>query len=243
MSDDLTDLLQKAYADYPGDKIKPGVICIAPIPYVINNFYIIRPLNPDPQSSDHQQYILQRTTPGGLTNNKDHRWKLPFKDLNLDTNEDLVIVKIKRRPVVVLSRAIIDERADDPNHFQDSFWCIPSYTLYDQFWHPQYDVDFIENINTLAYRTCFPLPYNEIVQDRQAMLRFDRVQPIKRDHLKPTQTRISKEWLLYLHEWTRFFVTGTLYSEGCNKIAEILNEARNLLMEELSKKRKEQNSN
>lgn len=237
MSDDITDLLGDAYADYPGDNVKPGVFCIAPFPYVVNNYYVIRPLDPNPQSSDHQRYVLHKTSPAGLTNGKDQQMTMPFKDLNLDVNEDLIITKIKRRPVVILSRAIVDERAIDSERFQDSFWCIPSYTLYDQFWHPQYDVGFIENVIALSYRTCFPLPYSEIFQDRYAMLRFDRIQPIKRDHLKPTPKRISKQWLLYLYEWTRFYMTGTLYSEGCNKIAENLNAARDALIEELSKNR------
>lgn len=75
------------------------------------------------------------------------------------------------------------------------------------------------------------------------MLRFDRMQPIKRDHLNPTQRRISKEWLLYLYEWTRFFITGTLNPEDCNKIAEELYEARKLLIEEITKKREKDADN
>lgn len=241
MSQDITEILGEPYATYPGESVGVGVICIAVIPYVMNNCYTIQPLNADPQSDDHQKYTLVQKKPSELASNNQEKWNLPIKDLGLDVNEDLLIVKVKRRPVVVLSRAIVDERKVEPSKFQDLFWCIPSYTLMDQHFHPQFDKTFIEDVSALSYRSCFPLPYDSHLHDRMAMLRIDRTQPIPRYLLKPTERRLSKEWTVYLQEWARFYMTGQLGDDDNLKnpesVASILGITRDLLMEELAKKR------
>ncbi len=203
--------------------------------------YTIRPQDPDPKSSKHQQYRLCEKAPEELATAGQEQWRLPCKDLNLDVDEDLLVVKVKRRPVVVLSRAIIDEQHADPKRIQDSFWCVPSYTLVDPFFHLQWDKEFIEDVSALSYRCFFPLPYDAHLHDRQSMLRFDRVQPIPRHLLKPTERRLSKEWLLYLHEWVRFYVTGRPGDADSDKnpdsVSSILKTARDLLMQELANRR------
>jgi hypothetical protein len=203
--------------------------------------YTIRPIDPDPSSSGHQRYRLSEKNPAELATASQDEWRLPFKDLNLDTDEDLLIVKVKRRPVVVLSRAIVDEQKAEPSRFQDSFWCVPSYTLVDHFDHPQFELSFIEKVRALSYKCCFPLPYDPHLHDREAMLRLDRIQPIPRHLLKPTERRLSKEWTLYLQEWVRFYITGSLGDQDSDKdpnsVASALKAAREALMEELGKKR------
>ena len=196
MNNDLRDILGPAYATYPGSHVKVGVICIAAIPYVMNRYYTITPVDSDPQSPDHQRYRLSEKHPAALASGNQERWQLPHRDLNLDNDEDLVVVKVKRRPVVVLSYAIGDERKAVPSRFHDSFWCVPSYTLEDPHGHPQWDVSFIEDVQHLTYRCCFPLPYDPTLHDRTSMLRLDRTQPIPRNHLKPTERRFAKEWTL-----------------------------------------------
>ena len=244
MSDDLTDILGPAYATYPGESIKVGVVCVAVIPFVMEKCYAIRPLDPDPQSSEHKRYQIAQETPAGLASEDQDKWRLPFKDLNLDVDEDLLVIKVKRRPVVVLSRAIVDERKADPSRFQNSFWCVPSYTLMDEFDHPQWDVNIIENVRALSYRCCFPLPYDAHLHDRESTLRFDRTQPITRHCLKATELRLSKEWTLYLQEWARFYITGRLGDDDTdtnpNSIASELQTARDLLMGKVAENRSKQ---
>jgi len=246
LSDDLTDILGTAFVDYPGQSIKTGVVCVAVIPYVMEKCYAIRPIDPDPRSSEHTRYRIVEESPSGLAGEQQDKWRLPFKNLNLDVDEDLLIFKVKRRPVVVLSRAIVDERKADPSRFQDSFWCVPSYTMIDNFGHPQLDISFIEDVRTLSYRCCFPLPYDPYLHDQESMLRFDRTQPIPRHCLKATKRRLSKGWRLYIQEWARFYITGSLGDDDSDKnpesIATILKTARGLLMEELTKQRLKEKS-
>jgi len=244
LSDDLTDLLGTPYATYPGESIKVGVVCVAVIPYVMEKCYAIRPASPDPKSGAHQRYQLVEKGPASLGANSRGQWQLPFKDLGLDVDEDLLVVRVKRRPVVVLSRAIFDERKADSSKFQDSFLCVPSYTLVDQHNHPQWDLNIIEDVFALAYRSRFPLPYDPHLHDRMAMLRLERTQPIPRHLLKATDRRLSKEWTLYLQEWARFYITGRLGDSDSdnnpNSIASSLIAARDELMAALDKRRSEQ---
>ena len=247
MSDDLTDILGAAYATYPRDgRIRPGVVCIAVIPYVMDKFWVIRPLNPDPSAPDHKHYRLQRKQAHQLAADNQAERQVPVKDLNLDADEDIVLVKVKRRPVVVLSKAIIDERKTDPSRFQDSFWCVPSYTMRDQFWHPQISSVLIEDIMALRYRCCFPLPYDSVLHDREAMLRFDRFQPVPRHLLQVTERRVSPAWLLYLLEWTRFYMTDRLGDDDSDKnpssVASTLKEARDVFMSVLAEERAKKQS-
>jgi len=246
LSDDLTDILDPAYATYPGNRAKPGVICLAVVPYVVKRLYTMQPLDPDPKSASHRRFELIEKTPQTLASREQDKWQLPYKDLNLDVDEDLLIVKVKRRPVVVLSRAIVDEQKADPSRIQDSFWCIPEYTLIDQFFHPQFDQDFIEDVTALTYRSFFPLPYDPHFHDRQAMLRLDRMQPVPRHLLKPTERRLAKKWLLYLYEWARFYITGTIGDDDTDKnpnsIASTLKAARDAMMGEVAKNRAKQES-
>jgi hypothetical protein len=242
LSDDLTDILGAAYATYPPEgKVKAGVICVAVVPYVMEKCYAVRPSDPDPKSPSHKQYKIKQEDVAALATNNQSTWRLPFKDLNLDTDEDLLIVKVKRRPVVVLSRALVDECQADTSRTPDSFWCIPSYTLVDQFFHSKYEPEFIDDVNALTYRSFFPLPYEPHLHDRQAMLRFERMQPIPRHLLKPTELRLTPEWVLYLQEWARFYITGRLGDDDTDKnsgsIPSILNTARDLLMKEVAKKK------
>jgi len=246
LSNDITDILGSSFVNYPGNSIKVGVVCVAVIPYVMEKCYAIRPVDPDPSSSEHTRYQIVAESPPGLASEKQDKWRLPFKELNLDVDEDLLIVKVKRRPVVVLSRAIVDERKADPSRFQDSFWCVPSYTMIDNFGHPQLDNNIIEDVRAFSYRCCFPLPYDSYLHDQESMLRFDRMQPIPRHCLKATERRLSKEWRLYLQEWARFYITGRLGDDDSDKnpksMATELKATRELLMEMLAEQRAKQKS-
>jgi len=210
----------------------------------MDRLYAIRPLNPNPQSPDHARYQIIEQKPQALATGGQGKWRLPCKDLNLNTNEDLLIVKVKRRPVIVLSRTIVNERQADPKRIQDSFWCIPEYTMVDRFSHPQLDQGLIEDVEALTCRSFFPLPYEPYLHDRQAMLRLDRMQPIQRHLLKPTERRVTKEWVLYLHEWARFYITGEIGDEDSQKnpgsIASTLAATRDALMEKVAKNRAKQ---
>ena len=241
MSDPLVDTLGEAFASYEGSRIKPGVICVAVIPYVMKNQYAIKPKEANPSSPDHQCYELVRTNPAALATGNQDTWTLPFIDLNLDSNEDLLIVKVKRRPVVVFSRAILEEVRSDSVRFQDSFWCIPLYTLVDKFAHPQWSQEIIEDVFALTYRACFPLPHHFSLHDQMSALRFDKMQPIPRRFLKPTKSRVTKEWVLYLNEWAKFYITGVIgNNEGSCTNCSVANElktARDLLMEVLAESR------
>lgn len=241
MADDLQVILGNAYATYsPDGRVKPGVFCAAAIPYVMDKYYVLRPVNPDPASTDHQRYKLVPKNPATLATGQQNQIQFPFKDLNLDVDEDLVLVKMKRRPVLVLSRAIEDETQADSSRFQSSFWCIPCYTMVDRL-HPQWPVNVIENVKSLAYRTCFPLPYDAHLRDRECALRLDRMEPIRKENLRPLDVRLSPEWLLYVQEWVRFYITGEIGDADARanpkSIASTLKDARELFMAELATNR------
>ena len=242
MADDLQAILGDAYAtDSAGGQVKPGVFCIAAIPYVMDNYYVLRPLNPDPASADHRRYKLEHKNPVTLATGGQNSIQFPFKDLNLDVDEDLVLVKMKRRPVLVLSRAIEDETKADSNRFPSSFWCIPCYTMVDQLGYQQWLPNVIEDVLALSYRSCFPLPYVPRLHERICALRLDRMEPIRKENLRPLDFRLSKEWLLYVQEWARFYITGELGDADSQanpkSIAMTLKDARDVFMAVLAENR------
>lgn len=240
MSNTITDLLGDAFADNPDKKVRAGVVCITPIPYIMNDIYVVKPLNSNPSSPQHQQYQLRQTTAGGLASSGQDEWALPHKDLNMDSDEDLMLVKVKRRPVLVISQAILDERKIDTQRFQDSFWCVPSYTLVDSFGVPRMSKGAVENIRALSYKCCFPLPFHSKFNSQESVLRFDRMQPIVRDHLDGTELKLTDNWLSYMRLWIRFYMTGAIVTENeakNNKLAVELGDTRQVLMELLEEER------
>jgi len=93
----------------------------------------------------------------------------------------------------------------------------------------------------VAYRSCFPLPYEASLHDRLCVLRLDRTQPIPRHLLKVCNWRLTPEWTLYLQEWARFHLTGRLGDDETDKnprcLPSVLKVARKVLMEESAKAR------
>ena len=158
----------------------------------------------------------------------------------MDSDEDLMLVKVKRRPVLVISQAILDERKIDTQRFQDSFWCVPSYTLVDSFGVPRMSKGAVENIRALSYKCCFPLPFHSKFNSQESVLRFDRMQPIVRDHLDGTELKLTDNWLSYMRLWIRFYMTGAIVTENeakNNKLAVELGDTRQVLMELLEEER------
>ncbi|MCZ6653219.1 MAG: hypothetical protein O7D91_09355 [Planctomycetota bacterium] len=155
---------------------------------------------------------------------------VPHKDLNLASNEELLVCKTKLRPVLVLSGPK-DDRLPTKAGFVESFLCVPLYTLFDPMGNPKkgHSPELIEEIRHLQFKTVCHLPYHATLYDREGFLRFDRTQAICASHLKPTGLRLSKEARAFVEGWFQWFCTGRLddpLAEMRNVFTSVLGERK-----------------
>lgn len=163
MSDDLQGLLGEMYAeDTEGPRV--GSLCWAPVFYVQRTIDVIRPLSTDPANADFRKYAVRSVSLGqvGRDGQTAIGPRFPDKNLNLSLDEDLFVVRGKRRLVAVLfhpqaqHEAVTEDGGKKADALDLCFGCLPAYTLVDNFDVPRHKLVFVENVRALKYMvTCY----------------------------------------------------------------------------------------
>lgn len=241
MEQNLKSLLGDALEPYGGELVKPGVICYTIVPFIPKKLNVVEPLSYNPASAESRKYqflSMELTQLGPYLDGT----KPPHVELGVHSNEVVLAYKAKLRPVVVLTPCLTEETQGFPSHFKNCVLCAPLYTLVDEdnILNPGYNEKAIYGIVALKYRSVFPVPTHPYLKSQICSLRFDRILPARINCLSKLETKMNSKWLAYIREWIRFYATGKLVETQLpasrRKHAELLNTARTLLMEELSKR-------
>ena len=236
MDQNLKTLLGQPIEEYTGETIKPGLICYTVVPYIHDTFTVVRPVSYDSASQDYSNLNITTTD-----NFKELCDNLPHTNLSLRSDEELLVSKIKKRPVVVLSHELarVDSRGFPP-HYKKTVLCAPLFTLIDSYgaYRTSYNSSVIRNVTALKYSFVFPIPGQPYLNSKISGLRMDRIHSVHTNCLKISNKKITRRWLGFIREWVRFYGTGRLTGNakhsGNNKIAEYLQEARELLLDAAS---------
>lgn len=238
MSDDLQGLLGEMYVeDTEGPRI--GSLCWAPVFYVQRTIDVIRPLSADPADADFRKYAVRQVKPGevGREGQTAVGPRFPDKNLNLSLDEDLFVVRGKRRLVAVLfhpqaqHEAVTEDGGKTADALDLCFGCLPAYTLVDNFGVPRHKLVFVENVRALKYSVACHLPCHPHFRDRESFLRMDRLSWLPREVMQPLGVRLNKIGMQYVSSWYAWFC-------GAQPLPDALNAARSLLLEALDSARK-----
>ncbi|MBW8042325.1 MAG: hypothetical protein FVQ85_20325 [Planctomycetes bacterium] len=241
MEQNLRDLLGEPFEQYAGDNIVPGLVCLAIVPYQLRTLHVVRPLSYNSASPSSAAYKLSKINFEQLTQRANGMNRLPHVELSLRSDEDLVVYKVKIRPVIVLSPRLPEKAKGLPSYFAYSVLCVPLYTLVDKDGFPKrgYNLVAAEKIAALQCRQFFPIPSRTYLDSAISFLRLDNIQAANRNILRSKQIKLTKRWLAFIRVWIRFYATGKLAEEQIpereRKTAEFLNTVKELLSEQLEK--------
>lgn len=206
--------------------IKPGVICNTILPYIPKFFHIVEPLSSDSASPDSRKYSLISMDYAPLVSYLTSPKKPPYFEFGVQSDETVLIYKVKIRPVIVLTHCLPEEEKGFPSHFKGCVLCAPLYTLVDEdgIMNSNYNKAAIDGITALKYRRVFPLPTHPFLKSQISALRLDQTQPVRAKYLSNPIAQVPNRWLGFIREWFYFYGTGKLRPK-------LLETARLLLLE------------
>ena len=143
---------------------------------------------------------------------------VPIKALEWQTDEEIIPLKAKMRPVIVISQEQYTvEAARTPDKLV-TYLVAPIYSVAD------HDPAFVARIKHLEYNQFFYLAEDAGFNRREAFVRLDRIQPTHKTLMKPRPVRISDSAWTLLKAWIFYYITGDL--------DELVAEIRNDLLKE-----------
>ncbi len=126
----------------------------------------------------------------------------PVHELRLETKEELIAIKAKRRPFVIVSMPP-DQRASGVRQLGDEAYIgVPLYSF-----RPGED-EFKVRIAALEYNNLFYLPQEAPYLDVESFCRFDRIQFLHPAHITPGRARLNRVAWWKFSQWLRFYLTG-----------------------------------
>lgn len=228
----LADLLGDFYATPEGnfhETFTPGQLYWAPTFYLPPHPDVLFEVNADPTEAA-LRFEIRRATP--RTFRGDHR---PLKSLDLQTTEELVAVKAKRRLVVLLSQGntIMEDLraavARDRMIHESSFLCLPMYGVHRGSGERGFPEIVVQRIQALMYSQFFYFPASS-TEDNPSVYegigRLDRIQAFHRDALQQgaIRYRLSDDCRTILREWVRGYLTGEVSTYVADLRQELIRE-------------------
>ncbi len=228
----LTELLGGFYATPEGnyhETFAPGQLYWAPTFYLPPHPDVLFEINPDPTEAN-LRFELRRATP--RTFQGEHR---PLKSLDLQTTEELVAVKAKKRLVVLLSQAntvMEDLQAAvgrDRKIHEASFLCFPIYGVHRGSGERGFPEVVVQRIQALMYNQFFYFPPSSAEENPtvyEGIGRLDRIQAFHRDALRQgaVRFRVNDDCTLILREWVRAYLTGEMSTYVAELRQELIKE-------------------
>jgi len=153
----------------------------------------------EPKDERQNRYAVLPNPPPNVVFNH-----TPVQELHLENNEELLVIKAKRRPFIVLSQ-IPPTMANGSREHERSLVCAPLYSF-----QSRNSLDFKERIKTLEYPWWIYLPANQTLRLNEGFIRLDRIQVIAYCLIEPTQIALTDDAMFLVSEWLRYYLTGSI---------------------------------
>jgi hypothetical protein len=144
--------------------------------------------------ADYEYRIEQMCQPGEFDTPQD-----PNHTLGIRSDERAVIVRAKRRPVILMSRSVV-EWTDSRRRHDECFLIAPVYSFGSDETELAYSQTFIERVKGYVYWQLFYLPAVSGSQIREGFVRLDRIQVVHKDLLEHMPVMLSDDTRLLLRD-------------------------------------------
>jgi hypothetical protein len=199
---ELSSLVDKYYEQIKIGEAKllhKGVFGWAPGFYLPETLTTLELTYYDPKNEFHNRYAVAK--PGGdvLFNHT------PVHELHLENNEELLVVKAKRRKFLILCEAPDYGGAKATRLSQKCCLGIPLWSF-----HPEDSEDFKSSVKAVEYPWWVYLPEDKTTGMQEGFLRLDRSQIIPDGLIEALPVKLSEDALYLVSEWSRFYSTGQI---------------------------------
>lgn len=177
-----------------------GQFCWGPGLYLPSRLQTLELLHYEPHNEALNRYAVLPNPPAQLL--FDHT---PVHELRLEHDEELLVIKAKRRLLVVVSQAPTPWPPAGDRLQERGYVCLPAYSF-----HPEDSPEFRTRIRALEYPWWLYLPAESAPKMQEGFMRLDRMQVVEERLLQPTRTRLTEEALFFVSEWLRYYLTGEI---------------------------------
>jgi hypothetical protein len=198
----LSNLVQEYYQSIKLGQAKlltKGVVCWAPAYYIPKNLSTLELVYYDPTNELHNRYAVAKPLANLLF---DHS---PVHELHLENNEELLVIKAKRRKFVIFCEApdycgASSSRIAEPCCIGLPFWTF----------HDDDPLEFKRRVKALEYPWWIFMPEYKTFGMREGFLRIDRPQVIPIELVEPIPIAIHEDAMYLISEWFKYYSTGDI---------------------------------
>jgi len=174
-----------------------GQLCWGPIQYLAQRLATLQLVYYDPRDERNNTY--QITPNQTLDQAFNHT---PVHDLNLHSDEEMLMVKAKLRPMAVISQKPTEWTLAGGRLNEKGYICVPLYSF-----HQDESQEFRNRVWAVEYPSWVYLPGDTRLGMKEGFARLDRVQVLDKELISPTQVALSEDALWWLSEWLRYYLT------------------------------------
>ena len=180
-------------------QLNRGQICWAPVAYLSSQINSVALASYNPQDERLNRYaILPSEIDDPLLFNH-----TPIHELRLQNDEEMLVNRVKRRPVIIVSQKNGQWRLGGGRLTERGLVCIPIYSF-----QTADSAEFRNRIRAQEYPWWLYMP--AIHGFREGFARLDRLQVIEERHLQPMLSALTNDALWFVSEWLRYYVTGEI---------------------------------
>lgn len=210
----ITELIEyyERLGSTPTGKIPPFLVCHAPIPYRNAPCYL-KLLNYDTTERLPSSWeVVDKLAEPYLGRNH-----LPIKALNLETNEEFLAFRAKKRPCIPI--AFTERKAFQEDGVRAKGFCdpvaivVPLTTFYDSGGRlkPYLTKGFYWKVATFRYPQFMYFPHGGVLS-LDGFAQFDRLCPVPYQQIEPTRTLLSEDARDLLMACLRAFLNRGTFS-------------------------------
>lgn len=224
---------EEFYTKTDPSSFKNGQICWIISPYINEIPQILDVERNKPEEHHEFKFVLKNVDPDNDFKPSADR-TLPIKYLSLESTEELVIRKAKKRPAIIISSGLDAYpeiakllRQRGKKHLQeDSLFLIPCYGVETEDDRRGFPPEMVARIRCLLYRQFFYIPYHTPLKS-DSIARLDRIQVIIGRHraaIEPTGLCLSENVFQLLLSQFIFCISGIEEKEFA-EVREVVKEA------------------
>ena len=154
----------------------------------------------------------------------DPRTDKPIYRLGLSSDDLVLTIPHKTRPVIIISDATPDWKVYKGER-RDYYWVAPVYSVKDQAGAYKFSEEFLLRTQAYEYPNLFYLPESNEHDVHESLVRFDRAFFTHESFLTPQPKQLSEEATMSVSKWFQFFAGAEL--------DELLYTYRELALQEL----------